>query len=451
MNSEPSTSSGRDGDGIDPQVSTQPQIVMGMGLLPDRTPRGGEDVHLSSRLELLNSQLVLYARDFRRMVQAEQARTRELRHVKQELAEATRRLRRIGVPAPETASPPVEDQDCLVPLIGRSRAMLHVLDLCRRVASTETTVLLTGETGTGKELTARRIHVQSPRRNQPFVAINCGALPEALLESELYGHEKGAFTGAASSKAGLFELANGGTILLDEVGEMPISLQVKLLRVLEERQFRRVGGTRSVSVDVRVIAATNRILKTEVLANRFRADLYYRLNVFPIELPPLRQRVDDIPPLVNYFLVQYAPAEPVVDDVNGSAVPSHAPAMSRLQVHPDVLSALMAYEWPGNIRELRNIMERAVLLTTGPIIELSSLPTELRESVEEPPLPGDLHAAPEGAGAKSRLASHELALIQQALRETRWNKAAAARLLGISWDNLRYRIKKYGLKPPTDR
>jgi len=396
----------------------------------------GLDMQLSNRLELLNSQLVLYARDFRKLVDSEHRKTLELIKLKRQLADVLKQQGAVPAVAPD----PEELEDDRQTLdssgrpqvVGQSKAIQQVLDLCGKVAPTNATVLLTGETGTGKELTARRIHAMSPRRAKPFIAINCAALPETLLESELYGHEKGAFTGANVSKPGLFELCQGGTLMLDEVGEMPLSLQVKLLRVLEERQIRRVGGTQTLAVDVRVVAATNRDLKAEVSANRFRADLYYRLNVFPIQLPPLRNRAEDLTSLVNHFLHCYGKS------TDGKVV----------EITSDAMSCLFAYPWPGNIRELRNVMERAVLLAENGTIDCEQLPAEVRQSLP--------NVAPEtvvvGTGdSASVLASHERRMVLQALVDTDWNKAAAARKLGISWDNLRYRIKKYGLRPPVDR
>jgi len=308
-------------------------------------------------------------------------------------------------------------------IIGGSAGLRAVLDLCARVANSNATVLLLGETGTGKELISRHIHGNSSRREKPFIAINCAALPETLLESELFGHEKGAFTGAASQKLGRFELANGGTLFLDEIGEISQSTQIKLLRVLQEREFVRVGGTKTVACDVRIIAATNRDLGKEIKAGRFREDLYYRLNVFPIETPPLRQRRDDIPLLVDHFV------ELSARQLNVSAPrPSDA-----------ALALLTSYNWPGNIRELQNVVERAVLLSDGKSIEPAQLP---REIVGE-----DLTATVESK-TDSTLQGYEKALVVRALKENGWNQTRAAKSLGISRDNLRYRIKKYEIEKP---
>jgi len=316
-------------------------------------------------------------------------------------------------------------------IIGRSQAIQHVIELCQKVALSNATVLLYGETGTGKELAARAIHDFSNRKDQPFIAINCAALPEGLLESELFGHERGAFTGATGQKIGRFELADGGTLFLDEIGDLAPSIQVKLLRVLQEREFVRVGGTQTLTCDVRIIAATNRDLKREMQAGRFREELYYRLNVFPIMLPRLGQRVEDIPLLFDHFAAQLAPALGV----------------EQPRVSDEAMALLMRYEWPGNIRELRNVVERCTLLAAEDgIIQPSHLPPEISGEAggapaEEPPVLGSTMPA-----HGSRLAEHEKALILKALDETDWNQSAAARSLGITRDHLRYRIKKYGLK-----
>jgi len=306
------------------------------------------------------------------------------------------------------------------PIIGNSAALRQVTDLVNRVAGSNATVLLLGETGTGKELTARQIHNASPRKDRPFIAINCAALPETLLESELFGHEKGAFTGAHAEKMGRFELAEGGALFLDEIGDISLSTQVKLLRVLQEKEIVRVGGTKTISTDARIIAATNRDLREAVEKGTVREDLYYRLNVFPIELPPLRQRREDIPLLVEHFVnvgaEQLACPKPVVGD--------------------DAMALLAGYNWPGNIRELQNVMERAVLLADGNTMAAGHLP---REIVGDQPLS-------QNTDAESPLRGYEKAMIVKSLRESGWNQSKAARALGISRDNLRYRIKKYGIE-----
>lgn len=318
----------------------------------------------------------------------------------------------------------IDNQTAGSAIIGHSPALRQVLDLCARVSNSNATVLLLGETGTGKELLSRHIHTNSPRRDKPFIAINCAALPETLLESELFGHEKGAFTGAAGQKLGRFELANGGTLFLDEIGEISHSTQIKLLRVLQEREFVRVGGTKTVACDVRIIAATNRDLAKEIKAGRFREDLFYRLNVFPIETPPLRRRREDIPLLAEHFTRQSAQQLNVL-----------APRIS-----DDALALLMSYQWPGNIRELQNVVERAVLLSDGKTIEPAQLPREVA---------GEGLAAPEPSGSDSTLQGYEKALVVRALKDNGWNQTRAAKALGISRDNLRYRVKKYGIERPS--
>ena len=307
--------------------------------------------------------------------------------------------------------------------VGASPALVKAMELCRKVAGADTTVLLYGETGTGKEVAARSIHSTSKRKDRPFVAINCAALPETLLESELFGHEKGAFTGAVAQRQGRFELASGGTLFLDEIGEMGPSVQAKLLRVVQEREFVRLGGSQVVPSDVRIIAATNRDLKKEVEAGRFREDLYYRLNVFPITLPPLRDRPGDVPALVDHFLKEIAPTL-------GVTVPT---------VSEEAMALMIGYRWPGNIRELRNVIERCALLAGATI-----LPEHLPPDLAAGTVPG---AAPaeDGVGT-SKLADHERVLIVQALNESGWNQSDAARRLGITRDLLRYRMKKYSLK-----
>jgi Nif-specific regulatory protein len=315
-------------------------------------------------------------------------------------------------------------------IVGISMAMDNVKNLIRRVARSTATVLLLGETGTGKELAARMVHSQSDRADQAFIAINCAALPETLLESELFGHEAGAFTGAVERRAGRFELAEGGTLFLDEIAEVSPAIQVKLLRVLQEREIVRVGGTETIGCDVRIIAATNRNLAEEMKAHRFREDLFYRLNVFPVEIPPLRERREDIPLLVDHFIRR----------VSGE-MKMPVPIFS-----PQAMAALTRYDYPGNIRELQNILERACLLCCrmdGPwpqpdAIQPEHLPRELAGDV---PLP----AAQEG---QSALATSEKAMIAKALREAEGNQTRAAKALGITRDNIRYRIRKYGIDMP---
>jgi Nif-specific regulatory protein len=314
------------------------------------------------------------------------------------------------------------------PIIGNSAALREVLQLCDRVAATNATVLLLGETGTGKELSARRVHATSPRRGKPFIAINCAALPETLLESELFGHEAGAFTGAVVRKLGRFELADAGTLFLDEIGDISPSTQIKLLRVLQEREFVRVGGVKTIACDVRIVAATNKNLKKAIESGEFREDLYYRLNVFPVHLPPLRDRREDIPLLVEHYV-----------DRNAREF-----GWPRPQVTSESMELLCAYRWPGNIREMRNVMERAVLLCDTGKITPENLPKEIAGK----PMGGEAEA--EVGETSSALEGYEKAMIVRALEEAEWNQTKAAAALGISRDNLRYRLKKYQIRRPGD-
>jgi two-component system NtrC family response regulator len=312
-------------------------------------------------------------------------------------------------------------------IIGKSKAMKNVFNLMNRVADTPTTVLIAGESGTGKELIARGLHKASSRNKAPFVPINCGAVSESLLESELFGYEKGAFTGAASLKQGKFEFADQGTLFLDEVGEMSLNLQVKLLRVLQEHEFQRVGGNKEIRVDVRIIAATNRDLKEEVENNRFRGDLFFRLNVVRIDMPPLRERREDIPFLVAHFLSKF----------------SEKLDRSIKEVRPDVMSALYSYSWPGNVRELENVIERALVLCRGDAIMAEDLPLELRQT---PEIEAELDTLVSGEkGLADTLDAIEERIIRQALKNAGNVQAQAAKILGISRSNLQYKLKKYGL------
>ncbi len=311
--------------------------------------------------------------------------------------------------------------------IGSSPALKRVLELADRVAPTNATVLLLGETGTGKELLARSIHRRSRRSGRAFVAVNCAALTETLLESELFGHEKGAFTGAVSQHTGRFELADNGTLFLDEIGDISPTTQVRLLRVLQERAFTRVGGTRTITCDVRVLAATNRNLQQAIATGRFREDLYYRLNVFPILLPPLRERRDDVPVLAEHFTR--------LATVNLGVSPR--------TLSPAAVAALSAYNWPGNIRELANVIERAVLMSDGLELLPVHLPPEITGISPQPSAISPQLSAPTKAGS---LRENEREMIVAALREHYWNQSKAARALGISRDNLRYRVKKYDIQ-----
>jgi two-component system response regulator PilR (NtrC family) len=315
-------------------------------------------------------------------------------------------------------------------LIGKSAKMRAVLDMIDRIAAMRTTVLVTGESGTGKERVARAIHERSDRRHQPFLVVNCGALPEALMESELFGHEKGSFTGASARHLGLFREAEGGTVMLDEVGELPLSLQVKLLRVLQERVVRPVGASQETPVDVRVLAATNRNVEADVAAGKFRQDLYYRLNVIRIELPSLRERREDVPLLAERFMRRFC--EEFGKNVVGFT--------------PDALRALQSYAFPGNVRELENIMERAVALAGSRVIGLGDLPAELSGAAASPG-PALLELPPEGCNLDDVVTEVERRLLVEALGRTGGVRKAAARLLGISFRSLRYRLEKHGLDP----
>jgi len=298
------------------------------------------------------------------------------------------------------------------------KAMKEVKRLISDVAQAQATVLIQGESGTGKELAAKTVHMMSKRNSSAFITINCAAIPDNLLESELFGHEKGAFTGAVQARRGKFEIAHGGTLFLDEIGELPLSLQAKLLRVLQERKFERVGGNREISVDVRVVAATNRSLIEEVQEKRFRDDLYYRINVFPITLPPLRQREDAIPVLADYFIKKFSVQ--IGKKISG--------------LDPEAKQAIMEYSWPGNIRELQNAIERAVILGKG-ILKISDFP-DIRERPVQ---------ASEGMQESPALEEIEKKAIIEALKKSGNNRTLAADLLGISRRTLQYRIKDYGL------
>ncbi|AFM40705.1 response regulator with CheY-like receiver, AAA-type ATPase, and DNA-binding domains [Desulfosporosinus acidiphilus SJ4] len=307
-------------------------------------------------------------------------------------------------------------------LIGQSEPMKEVTLLIRQVAKTGTTVLITGESGTGKEVAAVEIHKASNRFDKPFVAVNCAALPEHLLESELFGHEKGAFTGATGKKKGRFEVADKGTILLDEIGEMPISMQVKLLRVLQERCFQRVGGTETIHVDVRVIATTNRDLTTAIANGTFREDLYYRLNVMRIVMPPLRSRKEDIPLLVNHFLEKFDPTK-------------------SKKISSEAMKTLTQYNWPGNIRELQNVIERALIVCQGSEIQSIHFPRELLTHLEVSTTP-EINLSEDGFS----LGELEKHLIIKALEKHNYNQTKVAKYLGITRPTLLYRLQKYGIK-----
>jgi DNA-binding NtrC family response regulator len=307
----------------------------------------------------------------------------------------------------------------LGPMVGQSLAMRRVMSLIEQVAPSSASVIIVGESGTGKELAARTIHEISPRRNGPYVAINCAAMPETLMESELFGHERGAFTGADRRREGCFELANGGTLLLDEIGEMKTELQAKLLRVLEDGKLRRLGGSAEVPIDVRVLAATNRNLETAIKEGRFREDLYYRLNVFAIELPALCERPDDIPGLVDHFLHELARPE-------GKTVTG---------VDAECLEALKSYRWPGNVRQLRNVIERALIVTRGPLLTVADLPADMKRTT------GSSSTFELRLGMS--LDDVERELIMRTIEYTGGNKSRAAEVLGVSLKTLYNRLERY--------
>jgi len=312
-------------------------------------------------------------------------------------------------------------------IISRCAKMAEVFQLVGKLASYKTTVLILGESGTGKELIARALHYNGSRKGAPFVAVNCGAIPAALLESELFGHVKGAFTDASSNKIGLFEEADGGTLFLDEIAELPLALQVKLLRVLQEGEIRRVGAATSRRIDVRVVSATAKELGTEVAAGRFREDLYFRLNVFTVALPALRERIEDVPLLVDHFLLK------------------HGERMGRVGVRPSetTLQALVRYRWPGNVRELENCVERGLVLCESGVLELSSLPETVRRAVGIERRATDLRDC---LSIKTGAVHLERTLIARALERTGGNRTHAAKLLEISHRALLYKLKEYGIE-----
>ena len=329
--------------------------------------------------------------------------------------------------------------------IGESDPMLAIYSILEKVANTPATVLITGESGTGKELIARALHENNKERSaKPFIRVNCGAIPRDLIETELFGHEKGAFTNAINSKPGRFELADNGTLFLDEISEIPVEMQVKLLRAIQENEIDRVGGVKPIRVDVRLVAATNRELKAEIAAGRFREDLYYRLNVVPIHLPPLRERKSDIPLLTQHFLVKQAARLKRGD----------------IQFAPEAIEAMVNYPWPGNIRELENVVERTVLLTDGDTIRLKDLPSELHRGAERADAPAapsedeseeSAENVPGGLKQQVREAAARLEreLIVRALAQTGGNVTQAARLLKISRKSLQIKMKEFGLREPA--
>jgi len=312
-------------------------------------------------------------------------------------------------------------------LVGTSPKMLEIYGLIKRVANTRTNILISGESGTGKELVARAIHYESERKEKPFVPINCGAIPENLLESELFGHQKGAFTGAVANKSGLFEVANDGTIFLDEITELPKELQVKLLRVIQERNFRRVGGIEDILVDVRIIAASNKEIDKEVKEGRFREDLFYRLNVIPIQMPPLRERQEDIRFLAEHFFEKHK--QELGKDIKG--------------ISHEAMDYLESYSYPGNIRELENIIERAVALENTSIILTDSLPDYI---VHKKAVDVSVCPRAETSNLEKTIEDYEKAIILDALKKSGGVKKKAAELLGLSFRSMRYKLDKYGIE-----
>jgi two-component system response regulator PilR (NtrC family) len=327
----------------------------------------------------------------------------------------------------------IEERESFGEMLGQSKPMQQVFEMISRVADSQTTILISGESGTGKELAARAIHDHSQRAGEPFLPINCGAIPENLIESELFGHKKGAFTGASADKKGLFEAADQGTILLDEIGELPQNTQVKLLRVLQERKFRPVGGNREHAIDCRIVAATNRDLRQEVAEGRFREDLYYRLNVIPIELPPLRARGSDVRLLIEHFVDEYATRMGATID----------------GVDSDAMRILLNYDYPGNVRELQNIVERSVTLARGALIGVDVLPAHLQENSFSR-VARDLEVTADGLDLEGMVEELERSLIAKALERSGGTKKDAAELLGISFRSLRYRLKKYEMSDDTE-
>ena len=312
-------------------------------------------------------------------------------------------------------------------LIGTSPRMLEIYEIIKRVTSAKANILITGESGTGKELVARAIHYQGDRKDKPFVPINCGAIPENLIESELFGHQKGAFTGAVANKSGLFEMANQGTIFLDEITELPVQLQVKLLRVIQERNFRRVGGIEDIAVDVRIIAASNKEIDREVKEGRFREDLFYRLNVIPIQMPPLRERKEDIRLLAEHFFEKHT--KELGKEIKG--------------ISREAMDYLESYSYPGNIRELENIIERAVALENTSIILTDSLPDYI---VHKKAVDVSVCPRAETSNLEKTIEDYEKAIILDALKKSGGVKKKAAELLGLSFRSMRYKLDKYGIE-----
>ncbi|ETX01128.1 MAG: hypothetical protein ETSY1_08600 [Candidatus Entotheonella factor] len=376
-----------------------------------------------SRRQEAEAQLLRYQSELEQRVEE---RTTALRVSEQRFAQTERELEQL-VQERQYLQEELRTACNFDDIVGSCEALTAVLSTVARVAPTEATVMIQGESGTGKELIARALHTNSARRDRPFIKVNCGAFPSSLVESELFGHEKGAFTGAHERRVGRFELAHGGTLFLDEIGEMPLEVQVKLLRVIQEREFERVGGRDTLAVDVRLIAATHRDLKQEVEAGRFREDLYYRIHVFPIELPPLRARREDIPLLVQHFVAKHSAKLNILV----TTIPT--PAMQ----------ALCRYDWPGNIRELENVIERAMILTSGPVLELAPNTLAFTSESELPVLPA--------ASSAQTLEEVERHYLQTVLEQCQWvinGPNGAAEIVGLHPNTLRHRLQKLGLSRP---
>lgn len=335
----------------------------------------------------------------------------------------------------DTKAPTIGESDRFGDIIGKTPQMRKIYDLILRVASTPSNILITGESGTGKELVARSIHQHSQRADKPFVTINCAGIPESLIESELFGHTKGAFTSATTARQGLFKMADGGTVFLDEVGDLSPATQIKLLRVIQEKTFKRLGSAEDIHVDVRIICATNKDLEREVIEGRFREDLYYRLNVINIRIPPLRKRKEDIPLLAKHFMAKYSAL--MNKDIR--------------QISDYALELLMNYHFPGNVRELENIIERSVALETSSIIlpeslTLSSFKMQTHKKVETEDTQTDVSIPPDGIDLQARIDRMERAYLEKALRMTGGYKKRAAELLKMDYRSFRYKLKKYGIK-----
>lgn len=317
-------------------------------------------------------------------------------------------------------------------IVGKSYAIKRILELIGKLSKANSTALILGESGTGKELVAKMIHQKSSRNTKAFIPVNCAAIPSELLESELFGHEKGAFTGAALSRPGRFELANGGTIFLDEIGDMPLHLQVKILRVIQEKSFERLGGTKPIKVDVRIIAATNKNLEKEVKEGRFREDLYWRLNVVPVIIPPLRERKEDIPLLCEHFIDKFA-------SIFGY----------RIEIKPEIMELFLNYSWPGNVRELENLIERLYVLNEGEVIDLNDIPEKIRfaeNTFSKDLLPEDLNPFSSGIDLNEVIKEYEKKLILHALNFNGWIKSRAAKYLNINRTTLIEKMKRLSIK-----